>query len=551
MNLKDFSLLKDEGDHYVIGHPKGKSIQVMKSGLSEKAHEEIKKMSKGGEAQNYDDGGDVNSSSVDDTQDSAPPVTTAPDPSIASSLGQDVRNAISDTAHAAGTVFSPVLSVAGDFAKGLLNTPSQDQVSASPSESTPNPIPNSLPETNSQAGALPSSSAQQSEQLTLPNVGQGLDAEAAALKSGAEAESKEGQQNAQAMQDYINQSQAEVAAQKKRYEEFKQKDEKLQKAFFNKIDPNRYWNDKSTGSKIASSIGLILSGLGSGLTHQPNMAYEMLQNAINRDIDSQKNDQSKTMNLWKMNREAYGNDAQASLATQNQLLSAVKAKALMAQSQAQGPLAQARIAPLIQQIDAEKAQNQWRQTMISSQNSQRPGQLSNLDPAQMVPLMVKNPDQQKEVYSEIGRAQNVTKNSEKIMRAFDQAAKDNTAFRTGAGLLRTPGSVMALHQLMLPNFKQVDGTVRQAAMDESFHNITPQPGDTDAKIALKRQALIDWMHSETAAPTAKGNFIDLSKFRSTYGGNTAPSKFEEGATAINARGQRIIFQNGKWNALNG
>ena len=138
MKLKDFSLLEDEGDHYVIGHRKGKSIQVMKSGLSEKAHEEIKKMSKGEKPQNYDDGGEVNSSSVDDTEDSAPPVTSAPDPSIASSLGQDVRNAISDTANAAGTVFSPVLSVVGDFGKGLLGTP-QDQAT----ESTPNPIPNS------------------------------------------------------------------------------------------------------------------------------------------------------------------------------------------------------------------------------------------------------------------------------------------------------------------------------------------------------------------------------------------------------------------------
>lgn len=149
-----------------------------------------------------------------------------------------------------------------------------------------------------------------------------------------------------------------------------------------------------------------------------------------------------------------------------------------------------------------------------SGSGKNPAGPQEVDPSTLVPRIVP-PDRQKDVFEEIKRAQNIGKNGPEILKAFDQAAEDNTVLKTGAGLVRTPGSVMALHQMLLPNFKTIDGTVRQAAMDETFHNVTPQPGDTDAKKKLKRKALINWMTSESAAPTAKGFGLDLSKYPST------------------------------------
>lgn len=139
---------------------------------------------------------------------------------------------------------------------------------------------------------------------------------------------------------------------------------------------------------------------------------------------------------------------------------------------------------------------------------------SDIDPATLVSRVVP-PDRQKDVFEEIKRAQLVAKNAPDILSSFDQAAKENTMIRTGGGYLRTPGSVMALHQLLLPNFKTIDGTVRQAAMDETFHNVTPQPGDTAAKIAQKRDALKNWLTSETAGTTANGFGINISKYKNT------------------------------------
>lgn len=55
-----------------------------------------------------------------------------------------------------------------------------------------------------------------------------------------------------------------------------------------KIDPEQYLSNMGIGSKILTGLGLVLSGIGSGLTGQPNMAISMLQNNLDRNIGAQK-----------------------------------------------------------------------------------------------------------------------------------------------------------------------------------------------------------------------------------------------------------------------
>lgn len=56
-----------------------------------------------------------------------------------------------------------------------------------------------------------------------------------------------------------------------------------------KIDPERYWSNKSVGSKIAIGIGAFLSGLGSGMQGRAgeNKVLESLSKEIDRDVQSQ------------------------------------------------------------------------------------------------------------------------------------------------------------------------------------------------------------------------------------------------------------------------
>ncbi len=47
--------------------------------------------------------------------------------------------------------------------------------------------------------------------------------------------------------------------------------------------------EKSTLGKIGTLFGLLVSGAGSGLTHQPNMLMEMMNKELDRDLEKQKN----------------------------------------------------------------------------------------------------------------------------------------------------------------------------------------------------------------------------------------------------------------------
>jgi hypothetical protein len=56
----------------------------------------------------------------------------------------------------------------------------------------------------------------------------------------------------------------------------------------NKIDPSHFWSSRTSQQKTMSIIAMILGGIGSGLTKQPNAALQMLNSAAERDVDAQK-----------------------------------------------------------------------------------------------------------------------------------------------------------------------------------------------------------------------------------------------------------------------
>lgn len=53
------------------------------------------------------------------------------------------------------------------------------------------------------------------------------------------------------------------------------------------INPNQYLENRSTGDKIRTAIGLILGGIAGGLTHQENPVLKMLNQQIERDLHAQ------------------------------------------------------------------------------------------------------------------------------------------------------------------------------------------------------------------------------------------------------------------------
>jgi hypothetical protein len=108
-----------------------------------------------------------------------------------------------------------------------------------------------------------------------------------------------------------------------------------------RVDPNRYWNEKSTSGKVSAAIGLILGGIGSGLTKTPNAALQVIENAINRDVDAQKADLGKKESLLGFHmQEGHALQASFQLARAD-LMDAAAAKLSMVATKYAGDKAQA------------------------------------------------------------------------------------------------------------------------------------------------------------------------------------------------------------------
>lgn len=79
------------------------------------------------------------------------------------------------------------------------------------------------------------------------------------------------------------------------------------------ITPQHYsdlFASKSTTGKIGTLFGLLLSGMGSGLSHQPNAIMSMMDNEIKRDLEAQQTSAANKQNLLKINQQALMNKAQ-------------------------------------------------------------------------------------------------------------------------------------------------------------------------------------------------------------------------------------------------
>lgn len=543
MNLKDFTVQSEAEDTYHLRHPSGQTFTVEKKGLSPKAQKEIQALCSGGGVQKMASGGtsvplmldpnapeslpgpqptpaDIAVDAVSAPPEKAFPMPTA-DEIYQKKLADRMATIPPGEAYDQWRQRAPELVVnemnnQNDAHKTAVQQQAEDVVAQNSQRAraglAPLPVPSVPGAAPSGAQSAPQMPAQQDGPNPFAQRGSEMEGALNRQEGGVRNYMKEigdaGKQSQAAYQDFIN-KQSQMQTPDQVMADYKSKDDALMHHFMDaQVDPNRYLHNMSTGSKIIAAIGMIFGGAAAGANGKNN-GIELLNRAIDQDIDSQKNAQGKAMNLWKMNREQSKDEMQAHLMTQNQLLTGVQAKVAMAGAQTQNIEARFRGTELINQIEQQKAQNRFQLGLMSGGASG-----GNMDPSVMVSSLVPKEHQAK-VFAEIQAGQNTAKMGDSILAAFEKAAKENTVMKTGAGYLRTPASVGALHQAMQPTFADLEGTVRQAAMDNTFHNITPAPGDSDYTIQTKRQALREYLQSKASAPTAKGFGIDLSKFHST------------------------------------
>lgn len=290
------------------------------------------------------------------------------------------------------------------------------------------------------------------------------------------------------------------------------------------INPTQFWDNKSGFDKARIGIGFVLSGIGAGLTGQPNLAVEMLNKGIERDIDSQKANLGKKENLLGAMFKQEGNLRDAVDMTRimknAQLQHQIQASAATAQSPMAKAAAQQAIGKLQQDIAPSIYQYNMRKTLMGiGQGGQgQPGgsnpTLSAVDPATFLNLVPEG--QRKAVADEVERAQNTNKLASPILQAFDKAADAQKGFGRIGSAIKTPRELNAFSGLMNTTVTDLTGTARQAEFDNVQHNFSPSNLDTAADTAIKRKALQQYLQAKSSAPLFKSyTGVGLDKFQST------------------------------------
>lgn len=187
------------------------------------------------------------------------------------------------------------------------------------------------PQATAQPSAYPSSNELKSA------IGSGI----AGIKAEAAGQQAQNTQMAAQQQKNIEEEQKFMQMRTEKMAQYQAQYDNLAKEVVNgKIDPNRYWNNKSSGDKMSAAIGILLSGLGAGISGNPNnnMALGMIQKQIDNDIEAQKVNLGNKNSLLSLNLQAQGNMEAAMHATRLQMAAIAQGKLQQVAMQTGNPI---------------------------------------------------------------------------------------------------------------------------------------------------------------------------------------------------------------------
>ena len=337
----NYKLLKNEKDHYVMKHPDGSSFKVAKKGLKSDIVNQIESMGQG-----YAFGG-VSKLDEQEPVSSIMPEQTAPDfqqmvqdnpVTPQEAINKQINQAKQDITVRLGAMYSKS-GIPQSYDDARIQREAEEQVLAG-KESEALAAKNDgylaqqqLDKQVAEAQAwneraakyglplrtVPGQAAQlaQDQAQVAPTPSTGMQAEAqmgaapkaeidpfkqyeSAYRQTAKAEE---QLNKSKMASYdqakidldkANQTYTEnVAKYNKDAEDFKKQIQD------NPVDAKRYYKNLLTGGKISAAIGLMVAGIGAGLTRTENAALKVINSAIDADIEAQKQNINQADNLYK------------------------------------------------------------------------------------------------------------------------------------------------------------------------------------------------------------------------------------------------------------
>lgn len=223
------------------------------------------------------------------------------------------------------------------------------------------------------------------------------------------------------------------------------------------IDPNHFMNSKSVPGKISTAIGLLLGGLGAGLTGGENVVAKFLEKQIDRDVDAQKAEMGKKWNAISALQQKYGNlkDATSAYRIIANDLNVNKMAQIAAKSQ--NPIlmqrAQAYKAETDLKYAPEMAQLSYRRALLSSVES------GHVNPAQVAQNFIQDPHARGETIKELETIQKAKQGLQSIDSVMGQIAKLQTVESRVGSPLQSPSQIKSLNSQIATMAKEAFGKV--------------------------------------------------------------------------------------------
>jgi hypothetical protein len=252
----------------------------------------------------------------------------------------------------------------------------------------------------------------------------GIENQRQGITDAATAQGAQAKEESQAIKQGLDQQQAL----QQHYEQANQQIEGERQGFMNDlknshIDPDQYLTNMSGGQRVGTAIGLILGGIGGGLTGQENPAMKFLQNQIDRNIEGQKSNVGIKNNLLEANRQHFQDEKSATDMTRVMMNDMLSHKIQLAAANSTDPLVKARALQARGQLDQQTyqiaGQLKMRQAAL---NGMKSGQI---DPSIGVRFIVPE-NQQPAAYKEVQQAQSMMKGRDNLLSGFDFVTKNNT-----------------------------------------------------------------------------------------------------------------------------
>ena len=488
MDVSKFKKVSSDDKKTVLKHPRGHQIVIDHRAVSPG----MRKQLHGLPAAEFADGGEVS----DDRSASAKKLGIK-DEDLKNIDQYDIPDAQRSPASADGESH-PILGMLPNFMFEGGQNPYSDSAPPAAQAAVPAPAP------QQQVGPAPASIAPGGlQQATAPqdimgigmdqyqqNMMHGIGEQKAGISQEAAAQAQLGQQQMAAEQEQQKFMQQANQEYQKHFQDLTNEYKNVQHDYEQQhINPNHYLENMSAGKKVATAIGLILGGMGGGLTGQGNPAERFLQEQIQRDVEGQKANLGKTENLLSMNLRQFGNlhDAtQMTMAMQNGIYSS---KLRQAAAQAMDPQAKARALQAAGQLDLQAApilqSIAQRKAMTGMINSAGENPASKIRALSMFGIIPKGEDEK--VYKELGEAQSMYKARDNVMSAMNQVAKLNTMGNRLQNPIQAGSQIDAIWDPMVAALSK-ESAGRFTEQDAGYLNaLKPKLSDSDKTVQLKIQ----------------------------------------------------------------